>query len=69
MIEDLDVLWSTCTRISLRPLRDYLQVDGLERPTSSSRASVFGRFIDPEARKVFFEGYKEIEALWEILSP
>ena len=30
---------------------------------------VYGRFLDPEPRKAFFEAYKEIEALWEILSP
>ncbi len=30
---------------------------------------VYTRFLDPEARKMFFSAYKEIEALWEILSP
>ena len=30
---------------------------------------VYGRFLDPESRKAFFEAYKEIESLWEILSP
>ena len=30
---------------------------------------VYTRFLDPEARKKFFSAYKEIEALWEILSP
>jgi type I restriction enzyme R subunit len=30
---------------------------------------VYTRFLDPEARKGFFSAYKEIEALWEILSP
>jgi type I restriction enzyme R subunit len=30
---------------------------------------VYGRFLEPEARKAFFECYKDIEALWEILSP
>lgn len=30
---------------------------------------VYGRFLEPEARKAFFEAYKDIEALWEILSP
>lgn len=28
---------------------------------------MFGRFLDPAARKVFFEAFKEIQALWEIL--
>ncbi len=30
---------------------------------------VFGRFLSPEEREQFFSTYKEIEALWEILSP
>ena len=30
---------------------------------------VYTRFLDPDARKGFFADYKEIEALWEILSP
>jgi type I restriction enzyme R subunit len=30
---------------------------------------IYGRFLDPEPRKAFFEAYKNIEALWEILSP
>ena len=30
---------------------------------------VYDRFLDPDARETFFEAYKEIEALWEILSP
>ena len=32
-------------------------------------ALVYGHFLDPELRTAFFETYKEIEALWEILSP
>src|SRR5208282_4051159 len=27
------------------------------------------RFLDPEPRKAFFEAFKDIENLWEILSP
>ena len=30
---------------------------------------MYGRFLDPENRKAFFDAYKDIEALWEILSP
>ena len=30
---------------------------------------VYGRFLEPERRKEFLKAYKEIEALWEILSP
>ena len=30
---------------------------------------VYTRFLGPEARKAFFTAFKELEALWEILSP
>ncbi len=30
---------------------------------------VYTRFLDPDARKGFFSAYKQIESLWEILSP
>ena len=30
---------------------------------------VFGRFLSPEEREQFYSTYKEIESLWEILSP
>ena len=30
---------------------------------------MYTRFLDPDLRKEFFSAYKEIEALWEILSP
>ena len=30
---------------------------------------LYRHFLDPEARKAFFTTFKEIEALWEILSP
>ena len=30
---------------------------------------MYTRFLDPDTRKGFFSEYKEIEALWEILSP
>ena len=31
--------------------------------------AVYTRFLDPDARKGFFSAFKEIESLWEILSP
>ena len=38
-------------------------------PTSGWSASSMGAFSNPEPRKAFFEAYKDIENLWEILSP
>jgi type I restriction enzyme R subunit len=69
VIEDLDVL-----------LHDFLQriaeakltyLDAGEGGSADERLErlVYGRFLTPEIRKDFSEAYKEIEALWEILSP
>ena len=38
-------------------------------PDEKLERIVFGTFLDAEARKAFYEAYKEIENLWEILSP
>jgi len=69
VIEDLDLL-----------MRDFLakiEVAGVEYlealddggADEKLEALVYGRFLDPEVRKFFIETYKEIEILWEILSP
>lgn len=67
-IEDLDVLLKDfLTRIALA--RDeYLDASEGASDEKLERL-VYGRFLEPEARKQFFEAYKEVEALWEILSP
>ena len=49
--------------------RNILAVDSGDSPDAQLEALVYGRFLDPDARKEFFDRYKEIEALWEILSP
>ena len=67
VIEDLDLL-----------LKDFL--DKIEKAKTAyletghggedeKLEQVIGRLFDPEERKVFYEAYKDIEALWEILSP
>ena len=38
-------------------------------PDERLESMVYGRFLDPESRKAFFDAYKEVEALWEILAP
>ena len=30
---------------------------------------MYGRFLDPQARTTFLEAFKDLEALWEIVSP
>ncbi len=69
VIEDLDVLLRDFQQKIAQAERDYL--DAGEEGGADERLErlVYGRFLAPEVRKAFFEVYKEIEALWEILSP
>ena len=48
---------------------DYLEACDEGSADERLERLVYGRFLDPEPRKAFFDAYKEIEALWEILSP
>jgi type I restriction enzyme R subunit len=69
VIEDLDVLLHDFQQKIAQAETDYL--DAGEGGSADERLErlVYGRFLAPEVRKAFFEAYKEIEALWEILSP
>ena len=69
VIEDLDVLLKDFRERMSDAEKQYL--DAGEGGSADERLEriVFGRFLDPQARKAFFEAFKEIEALWEILSP
>lgn len=69
VIEDLDVLLQDFLQRIEQAKKDYLEADAGGTPDERLERLVFGRFLTPEARKTFFESYKEIEALWEILSP
>jgi type I restriction enzyme R subunit len=69
VIEDLDVLLQDFLQRIAQAKRDYLDSDATGSPDERLERIVFGRFLAPEARKTFFETYKEIESLWEILSP
>jgi len=69
VIEDLDVLLQDFLQRIAQARKDYLEADTESAPDERLERLVFGRFLEPEARKTFFEAYKEIEALWEILSP
>ena len=69
VIEDLDVLLHDFQHKIAQAEKDYLDAgDGVSADERLERV-VYGRFLAPEARKAFFEAYKEIEALLEILSP
>ncbi len=68
-LEDLDVLLADLLLKIGAASDEYLQVDANLTPDAQLESLVYGRFLSPEARQEFFERYKEIENLWEILSP
>lgn len=69
VIEDLDVLLQDFLDKIGKAKADHL--DAGEGGDADERLErlVYGRFLEPEARKAFFEAYKDIENLWEVLSP
>lgn len=69
VIEDLDVLLQDFLKRIAEARKEYLEFEASGTPDERLEKLVYGRFLEPEARKAFFEAYKEIEALWEILSP
>lgn len=69
VIEDLDILLEDFKQKIAKAEKDYLDAgEGGDADERLERV-VYGRFLEPEARKAFFEAYKDIESLWEILSP
>lgn len=69
VIEDLDVLLADFQQKIVQVKADYLGDVGDGRADEQLERVVYGRFLDAAVRKAFFERYKEVEALWEILSP
>jgi type I restriction enzyme R subunit len=69
VIEDLDLLMRDFLEKIAKASVDYL--DAGEGGDADERLErlVYRRFLEPEPRKAFFEAYKDIENLWEILSP
>jgi type I restriction enzyme R subunit len=68
-IEDLETMMDDLQQRMTQAVENYLEVDSSDSPDQQLEKVVYGRFIDPETRKTFFEDYKDVEALWEILSP
>ena len=68
-IADLDLLHADFLDRIERAKTAYLPDDMAGPADERLEDLVYGRFLDPETRLEFFEAYKEIEALWEILSP
>jgi type I restriction enzyme, R subunit len=68
-LEDLDVLLADLLQKLPAAVSEYLQVDGEAAADKQLEGIVYGKFITPEARETFYNDYREIEALWEIVSP
>ena len=66
-IEDIDLLRADLVGRIERAERDYPGAG--EMDDAALEEVVYGRFLDPQARTTFLEEFKELEALWEIVSP
>jgi type I restriction enzyme R subunit len=71
VIEDLDVLLNDFRERMAAAERDYLTVEDVGGAGEDAKleAVIYGRFLDVQARKAFFDAFKQLEVLWEILSP
>jgi type I restriction enzyme, R subunit len=69
VIEDLDLLMKDFLEKIAKASVDYLDAGEGGDADEKLERLVYGRFLEPEPRKAFFEAYKDIENLWEILSP
>jgi type I restriction enzyme R subunit len=68
-LEDLDILMADLLEKIPAAAAEYLEVDSGATPDAQLESVVYGKFLSEEARKKFFNEYRDIEALWEILSP
>jgi type I restriction enzyme R subunit len=69
VIEDLDLLLADFLTKIATAKAEYLDAGEGGAADERLEALVYGKFLDPEPRKAFFEAYKDLESLWEILSP
>ncbi len=70
VIEDLDLLLDRFRTLMDGPAREYLDaMSGPGRNDEVLEALLYQRLLDPEARRVFADLYKEVEGLYEVLSP
>ncbi len=69
VIEDLDLLLKDFLAKIALAKAEFLNAGEGGNADERLEALVYGRFLDPEPRRAFFDTYKEIENLWEILSP
>jgi type I restriction enzyme, R subunit len=69
VIEDLDLLLRDLLEKIANAEKDYLDVGEGGGADERLERIVYGRLLEPEPRKAFFEAYKDVENLWEIVSP
>lgn len=70
VIEGLDVLMADFQQRMALVKVEYPEIaQGGDGTDSHLERMLFPRFLAPDVRKTLFEVYKNIEALWEILSP
>ena len=68
VIEDLDVLLKDFLDKIAQAKTDYLDV-ALAGSDEQLEALVYKRLLDEDTRKAFYDTYRDIESLWEVLSP
>ncbi len=73
VIEGLDLLMQNFYHRIAQAQQNYLNEDAAKGSSDGEderlEKIIYGRFLEPQLRKEFFDDYQEIEALWEILSP
>lgn len=69
VIEDLDIFLDDFKKKIKFVAQEYLVSEGTGGADERLEQIIYGRFLVPETRKIFYEAYKDIENLWEILSP
>lgn len=69
VIEDLDVFLQDFKQKIVVAASDYLDTGEGGGADEQLERLIYSRFLVPETRKAFYEAYKDIENLWEILSP
>lgn len=68
-LEDLDTLMEDLLSRIGDASEEYLQVESGQGADEQLESLVYGKFISEQERKKFFEEFRDIESLWEILSP
>lgn len=68
-LEDIDVLMADLLLKVDAASAEYLQIENGSGGDEQLESLVYGKFISEDERKKFFDEYRDIESLWEILSP